>query len=207
MKQVDPQKIQTIKDWLGTGSINIFGMPFAGKDTQGNYLAKLFDAPLLGSGDILRKSTNESVKKIIGGGVLAPTDQFLSIVMPVLAQSEFKGRPLILSSVGRWFGEQIPVMQSASDAGHPFKAVIFLKLSEEQVQARWEKAHEVGDREVREDDAHGKLDTRLEEFRNKTQAVIDYYREQGLLIEIDGDQSPEDVHTEIIDQLYERALL
>ena len=34
------EKINTIKSWLGTGSINIFGLPMSGKDTQGLRLAE-----------------------------------------------------------------------------------------------------------------------------------------------------------------------
>lgn len=208
MKPVhDLDKIQVIRSWVGSGTIDIFGLPFAGKDTQGNYLAKLLGAPLIGSGDILRSSQNNDVKEIIGKGKLAPTEQFLEIVLPYLAKTEFAGKPLILSSVGRWFGEHTGVMNAAAEAGHTFKAVVFLNLTEQDIHNRWEAAHSIGDRGKREDDAHGVLDVRLEEFRNKTMPVIDFYREQGLLIEVDGGKPPEEVHKEIVDKLYEKSLL
>lgn len=34
------EQVQQIKAWLGTGSINIFGMPMSGKDTVGVRLAE-----------------------------------------------------------------------------------------------------------------------------------------------------------------------
>ena len=37
-------KIAKIKTWLGTGSINIFGLPMSGKDTQGIKLAEALNA-------------------------------------------------------------------------------------------------------------------------------------------------------------------
>lgn len=208
MQDVDSlQKAATIKKWIGTGTIDIFGLPFAGKDTQGRFLAHLLDGPLIGSGDILRNSQNEHVKNIIGGGRLAPSEQFLEIVLPYLSQPKFADKPLILSSVGRWFGEHEGVMEAAQQAGHPFKAVIFLKLTEDQVLERWQAAHRTGDRGKRLDDAHGVLDVRLEEFRAKTVPVIDYYRQQGLLIEVDGSKPPEQVSDEVADKLYDQALL
>ena len=35
------QKITLIKNWIGTGSINVFGLPFSGKDTVGVRLAEM----------------------------------------------------------------------------------------------------------------------------------------------------------------------
>lgn len=94
-----------LKAWLGSGSINIFGRPFAGKDTQGKKLAALFDATLLGGGDILRGSTMpERIKALMRTGELIPTDDYISIVLPYLSQPALAGKPLILSSVGRWHG-------------------------------------------------------------------------------------------------------
>ena len=41
-------KLAMIKSWLGTGSLNVFGLPMSGKDTVGERLAKDLDAKFLG---------------------------------------------------------------------------------------------------------------------------------------------------------------
>ena len=43
-------KLAMIKSWLGTGSLNVFGLPMSGKDTVGERLAKDLDAKFLSSG-------------------------------------------------------------------------------------------------------------------------------------------------------------
>ena len=48
------EKISKIKEWLGRGSINIFGLPMSGKDTQGVKLAETLGAKFLSSGMIIR---------------------------------------------------------------------------------------------------------------------------------------------------------
>lgn len=199
--QASNKQIELIKNWLGSGSINIFGTPFAGKDTQGKKLAELFDAPLVGGGDIIRSSLHEDVKQIIAKGKLAPTDQFLAIVTPYFSKAEFSNKPLILSSVGRWQGEEKVVVEAAKKANHPIKAVIFLQLSEDQVHERWKLAHQSQDRGQRDDDADGILDTRFSEFHNKTLPVVDFYRKLGLLVEVDGSQSREQVTKDILNGL------
>ena len=50
------ENIERIKSWLGSGSINIFGMPFSGKDTVGTRLADVLDGKFLSSGAILREA-------------------------------------------------------------------------------------------------------------------------------------------------------
>ena len=56
------QKILTIKQWLGTGSINIFGLPMSGKDTVGVKLAEFLGGKFLSSGlTIFRQRRTEAV--------------------------------------------------------------------------------------------------------------------------------------------------
>ncbi len=199
-------RVATLKKWLGTGSINIFGTPWAGKDTQGKRLAEFFNAPLIGGGDIIRSGNDEKLKAAIAGGKLAPTDAYLATVTPFLSKTEFADRPIILSSVGRWIGEDQVIMDAAIRSGHPQKAVIFLDLPETEIQKRWQAAQELKDRGEREDDAAEALEVRLEEFRNKTVPVIDYYRDKGLLVGIDGTQTPDEVTDSIFSALLERAM-
>jgi adenylate kinase len=45
----------------------------------------------------------------------------------------------------------------------------------------------------REDDREDTVRARLEEYRRKTQPLIDYYRDKGLLVEVPGDGSVDEV--------------
>lgn len=198
--------LEHIKAWLGAGSINIFGRPFAGKDTQGALLAQEFNGTLLGGGDILRNSVlADELKASMKAGNLIPTDDYIRIVLPFLSKREHDEKPLILSSVGRWKGEEDGVMQATETSGHPMKAVIYLDLSEELVKQRWSKLHEQNDRGDRHDDTEEVLTHRLVEYRNKTLPVIEHYRNLGMLIVIDGSGTPEKVYADIITELAKRA--
>ena len=206
MEKVTTSQLVHIKDWLGAGSINIFGMPYAGKDTHGNRLAQEFDAPLLGGGDILRNSViPEHVKTLMHAGELVPIEDYIRIVLPYFSKPEFANRPLILSSVGRWYGEQDGVMGACKSSGHSMKAVIYLQLHESVVRERFANARALGDREERADDAEEILGMRIKEFHTKTLPVIEFYRNAGLLIEVDGTLPVQDVATTILQELFSRA--
>ncbi len=201
------KQIHTIKLWLGTGSINLFGLPFAGKDTQAKSLATLLGANVLGSGDIFRNSpVPNRVKIIMDAGQLIPTKDFISIFLPYLSKPELADQPIILSSVGKWHGEEKGVIAAAAAANHPIKAVVHLNVQEEIVWQRWEEDQMSQERGPRIDDALEKIDTRLHEFRSKTVSVIEYYRLKGLLVEVDGSLDSETITHKILEQLYKRAL-
>lgn len=195
---MDDSEINKIAQWLQAGSINIFGLPFSGKDTHAAELNKLFNASVISGGDILRSSIGpKHIQDHIGKGNLAPTDEYLDIVLPFLSKQEYKGKPLILSSVGRWHGEEQSVLKAASESGHPIKAVIYLSIDEKESKRRWKFAER-----GREDDAaEHVLKNRFNEFRQKTLPVINFYRHLGLLIEVDGMPAKEQVTSVILSKL------
>lgn len=190
---------QRLSNWLGTGSINIFGRPFAGKDTQAAKLAELFNATILGGGDILRNSIIPAhVNEALHRGELIPSADYVDIVLPYLSKEEFSRSPLILSSVGRWIGEEKGVIEALNQAGHPLKLVIYLDIPEDMVRNRWKQLETHDDRGGRYDDTAEVLERRLVEYHDKTLPVIDAYRAKDLLLDIDGSASPDEVFTAIL---------
>lgn len=195
------EMVAVVKAWLGAGSLNFFGMQFSGKDTQAERFADLFGGPIIGGGDILRNSQVPAhIQAALDVGDLIPKQDYIDIVLPYLAKQEFKGKPLMLSAVGRWVGEEQNVIAATRAADHPLKAVLLLDINEETAFARLDKA----DR-GRDDDRHENLAHRLEEFRKKTLPVLDLYRQEGLLVEVDGEQTPDQVTQDILAELYHRA--
>jgi len=206
------EKILHIKKWLGTGSINIFGRAFAGKDTVGKQLSEILNAEFLSSGDIVRaarKNTSDQAIKaaahVSDTGAWMPMDEFKELIVPYLYADNIAGRALILSMVGRWIGEETPVMNALEKGGHNTKAVVVLNVTDNEIWRRWELANDVNSRNVgRADDSDKtKVQGRLDEFADKTLPVIEVYRQMGLVIEIDGERSREEVFGDVINQLYE----
>lgn len=200
------EKINTIKEWLGTGSINIFGLPMSGKDTQGVKLAELLGAKFLSSGMIIRAMETETRQNLSGDGNLIPTNIFYEWVLPYFERPDLFKYPLILSSIGRWSGEEDQVMSVAAGAGHEIKAAIILNISEADVENRFNESKVLDDRGERNDDKD--LETfhnRLHEFRTKTLPVLQHYKSLGLLIEVNGDQTREAVFNELVEKLYAKT--
>lgn len=204
---MEDDKIEAIKSWLGTGSINIFGLPMSGKDTQGIKLAETLSAKFLSSGMIIRAMEEQTKNHYTDHGALIPTNVFYEWVLPYFERPDLFNYPLILSSIGRWHGEEDQVMSVAAGAGHEIKAAIILNVSEADVEKRFEAAKTLNDRGDRPDDKDLEtFKTRLKEFREKTAPVLQHYNSLGLLIEVNGDQSREQVFNEIVEKLYQKTL-
>ena len=196
------ERTKTIATWLGSGSINVFGAPFAGKDTQCAALAKLLDGVVISSGDILRHDHgNAEIQRIMAEGGIIPSNLFAEVVAPYLKRDELHGKPLILSEVGRAEGEQHVIMKATTESGHPLKAVILLRLSNDEAFRRFDVAQLTHDRGARADDQRGVLETRLNAYQAMVTPVIEYYRQQGLLLEVDGTPAREVVNETVIDAL------
>lgn len=196
------EQLQLIKKWLGTGSINIFGLPMSGKDTVGIRLAEAINGKFLSSGLIARtleKSTNQN---ITGGGKLMPSNLFYDWVLPYFEKKELWEYPLVLSSIGRWEGEENQVMSVAKASGHPIRAVIMLQLSEQDAIERWEAAKLLNDRGLREDDTNPEVfQTRINEYREKTVPVLRHYQELGLLVPVKADVPRDQVFANVVEAL------
>ena len=198
------EKLEKIKSWLGTGSLNIFGLPMSGKDTVGMRLAGDLQAKFLSSGIIIRAYEAEQNEDMTGSGKLIPTNTFYDIILPYFSREEMKNDSLILSSVGRWAGEEDKIMEAAKNGGHEIKAVVLLDLTEVDVKNRFEAAKELNDRGGRADDASIEIfETRIREFNEKTVPVLNHYDELKLLIRVPADGSRNEVYSSVVDKLVE----
>lgn len=198
------EKLEKIKSWLGTGSLNIFGLPMSGKDTVGMRLAEDLQAKFLSSGIIIRAYEAEQNEDMTGSGKLIPTNTFYDIILPYFSREELRNDSLVLSSVGRWSGEEDKIMEAAKAGGHEIKAVVMLDLTEEEVKNRFEAAKELNDRGERADDANIEVfETRLAEFREKTMPVLNHYDELKMLVKVPAIGSRDEVYINVIDWLVE----
>lgn len=196
------EQFQQIKNWLGIGSINIFGLPMSGKDTIGVRLAENLGAKFLSSGMIIRAIEQEKGENLSHEGKLIPQNVFFEWILPYFEREDLWKYPLILSSIGRWNGEENEVMSVAKKTGHTIRAVVELQLTEQDVIERWEAAKILGDRGLRSDDAKPEVfQTRIQEYREKTLPVLRHYQELGLLVSVPAAAPREEVFTNVVNAL------
>ena len=174
--------------------IILIGIQGAGKSTQGNILSEKLNIPYLSTGHIFREMTKEKtplgryIKETINAGYLIPDDKALEIVSEYLHHSEYD-KGYIMDGFPRTTAQ-------AKAFENGINKVIYLKVSDKE--ALWRLS---GRDDNREDDTLKAIRKRISLFHEFTEPVLDYYREKGILMEIDGEKSIEEISTEILSNL------
>lgn len=172
----------------------LIGIQGAGKSTQGNFLSEEYNIPYLSSGHIFREMAKEKtqigrwLKETINSGALVPDDKTLEIILTYLEKPEYENG-YILDGFPR------TVVQAEAFNGGVDK-VVFLDVSDKE--ALWRIAGRVSDRQ---DETLQAIKKRIDSFHEFTRPVVDYYRQAGKLVAVDGEQDVEGVFKDIKTEL------
>ncbi|QEO10765.1 adenylate kinase [Protaetiibacter larvae] len=166
----------------------IVGPPGAGKGTQATRIAERFGIPTISTGDIFRANiANETelgkrVKAIVDSGDYVPDSLTNELVSDRLSEADARGG-FLLDGYPRT-PEQVRYLDELLSAhGHKLDAVLRLVADQDEIVRRLRKrALEQG----RADDSEEAIRHRQEVYRRETAPVLEMFREQGLLVEVDG---------------------
>lgn len=176
--------------------IILIGIQGAGKSTQGNLLKEKLDLPYLSSGHIFREMSKEKttwgryVKETINSGALIPDDKTVQIVEEYLSKPEYK-KGYILDG----FPRTVPQAKAFSNG---VDMVIYLEVSDKEALWRLSGRVEEG---IREDNTLVAIRKRIELFHTHTKDVLNFYKRKGLLHSVNGEQSIQEIHREIMERI------
>ena len=173
--------------------------PGGGKGTQGERLASHFGVQHISSGDVLRAAARadtpagREVASYQKSGDLVPDQIVLALLIPVVVGAAERGG-YILDGFPRTVPQAIQAFDVARQLDVTLDATVYLYVPEpvlmERLLAR-----------ARADDSADVIRHRLQVFTETTSPLIEYYRERGILVEVDGTQAPESITAEIIARL------
>ncbi len=206
----------------------LLGAPGAGKGTQAACLAEMYGVPHISTGDIFRANLKagtplgQKVKKYMDEGLLVPDELTVDLVMDRLQQDDCRAG-YILDGFPRTL-----VQAAALDARVAIDAAVDIAVQDEAIVTRMagrrvcpscgEPYHTLSKKPVKEgicdrcgselitraDDEPTTVLKRLQVYHSQTAPLIDYYRESGKLLSVDGMQPVADVTKEIVARLEER---
>ncbi len=177
----------------------LIGIQGSGKSTQGNILSEKLSIPYLSSGHIFREMAKEKIplgryiKETMNAGYLIPDDKTLEIVVEYLRNPEYE-KGYILDG----FPRTVPQAEAFPNG---VDNVVYLKVSDKEALWRLAGRDEEG---VREDNTLKALMKRIDEFHNKTEPVIEFYRQKGKLLEINGEQEIDAISSQILSSIHEK---
>ena len=177
----------------------IVGPPGAGKGTQAARIAERFGIPTISTGDIFRANiANETelgkrVKQIVDAGDYVPDSLTNELVTDRLSEADAT-TGFLLDGYPRTPDQVRYLDELLSSHGHKLDAVLRLVADQEEIVRRLQlRAIEQG----RADDSEDAIRHRQEVYQRETAPVLEMFREQGLLIEVDGLGSVDEVSDRI----------
>ena len=169
--------------------------PGAGKGTHGAWLARETGTVHVSSGDLLRAEIargtdlGRRLADYVGHGHLVPDRLMLELLTPVLTGAVREPDGYLLDGFPRTVTQARRAAELGVDLDPATDAALYLTAPEPVLVGRLLARFRI---EGRGDDTLEVIRHRLDVFRRKTAPVIDYYRDRGVLLEVDADR-PVDV--------------
>ena len=211
-------------------NIILFGPPGAGKGTQGDALAKGFDLFKISTGDLLRdeikkKSTlGNKIKSLMVQGILVSDDIINNLIENILSNKSYNNR-LIFDGYPRNLYQAKNLDNLINKYNQKISSVLSLKVEKKILVQRimgrqicskcglifneffkpaTKKNHDCDSKflQKRSDDKKKTIGNRFKTYIRETLPILDYYRNQKFLYEIDGSGHISEIYKEICRIIY-----
>ena len=165
------------------------GPPGSGKGTQARLLARRLGVPAISTGDMLRDAVRlgtplgRRAKGIMDAGELVPDEIVIGLIEERIAAPDARGG-FLLDGFPRTLEQARALGRLLQGNGASLDAVINLLVPEEALLTRMVGRASL---EGRSDDRPETVRERLRVYREKTEPLVEHYREAGLLADVPGD--------------------
>lgn len=175
--------------------------PGAGKGTQAERLSEYYGIPHLSSGEMFRREVEagtpigRQATAYLERGDLVPDWIVIEMLMRPVLDAVAQGG-YVLDGFPRTITQAHQAYEIARGVeGVDLQAVVHLEVGEEELRRRLlARAHKDG----RDDDTAEVVEHRLAVYREETEPLLDYYSSRGLVIDIEGEQSVDEVFQSIV---------
>ncbi len=205
----------------------LLGPPGAGKGTQAATIINEFNIPHISTGDIFRQNINEGTdlgkeaKAYMEQGLLVPDELVVAIVEDRLRQKDCE-QGFLLDGFPRTVPQAEALDKVLKNMGLVLNKVINIEAHKDQLikrivgrrickkcgatfhvefnpSTRGEECDKCGGQLYqRADDTEATVTTRIDVYLKETQPLINYYKEQGLLYQVNGQKDIKEISSMII---------
>ncbi|MDY2987103.1 MAG: adenylate kinase [Peptoniphilus sp.] len=208
----------------------ILGPPGAGKGTQAESIIEKYNIPHISTGDIFRENINnetelgKKAKGYMDKGLLVPDEVVIEIVEDRLQRDDCKNG-FLLDGFPRTVQQAVSLDAMLDRMGTKLDRVVNIEVDPKilveravgrricktcgatyHVKFNPPKVEGVCDKDgtpliQRADDTEETVSTRIQVYLDQTTPLIDYYKAQSLLLNVDGEQEISEVFNAVVNGL------
>lgn len=176
----------------------MLGSPGSGKGTLSEQLNEKFGINHISTGDLIRKSDDPELKKVVESGNFISDEMMLKMLRKELKKIDLN-KGIIFDGYPRTIKQARKLDSLLGKLGLGLNHAIFMDLPEEKAKERIKNRAK---KEGRKDDANDDvINKRFEEYNEKTFPLVDFYKKSRKLIRIDADLGMEGVLKAIVKKL------
>ena len=176
----------------------IMGPPGSGKGTLSKKLQERNGFQHISTGELVRKSEDPEVKSTIERGEYVSDKLITRILRKELSRLDLE-TGIIIDGFPRTLSQSKTLDTILGKLGVGLNHCIFLDIDEEEARKRILKRSK---KENRKDDQDPEIiDKRFQEYREKTEPILDKYKKSRKLIQIDASSGSESVYDSLVRKL------
>lgn len=211
-------------------NLMVFGAPGAGKGTQAKFLVQKYNIPQISTGDMLRAAIVQKTdmgleaKRYMDAGELVPDETIIGIIKDRLEEDDCKNG-FILDGFPRTITQAKALDDLMKSSGKKLDFVLSFDVPDELIIQRIAgrrvcpkcgasyhiefnppKTEDICDTcgsklIIRKDDNADTVKNRLSNYHSQTSPLIDFYKDMGIFVQIDGSQELSKVTKDMFDSL------
>jgi len=206
----------------------LFGPPGAGKGTQAKKIVEKYAIVHLSTGDMFReaKKSDEKISALMAAGKLIPDETVVEMVQKRLKKDDVK-KGFLLDGFPRTVNQAKALDEMLKKENIKLDGVFFIDIPHEEAVRRIAgrrvcscgasyhvdflppKKSGVCDKCAAEliqraDDKEDTVKERLNVYDNQTKPLIEYYKDSGLIINIDGAKNEKEVFEQVSKKIEEK---
>ena len=185
----------------------LFGPPGSGKGTQSEKIIERFHLVHLSTGDLLRSQIAQQTalgleaKKLMDKGQLVPDEVVVGMISTALEENP-QAKGFLFDGFPRTAAQAQALDSLLEIKRTPVKVMLALDVSEEELVKRILKR---GQSSGRSDDTDEIIiAARVAEYKNKTEAVADYYRKSDKVVMVSGEGSINEIFARLSAEIEKR---
>lgn len=171
-----------------------YGPEGSGKGTQAKILAQKKNLPVYTSGDLVREAAKNdkgsigiAARKALTQGIYVPDSEMFVLWKNRLRTKEAKNG-FILDGFPRNIKQAKFLMLKLEKYGYSIDRVIYLSLSEEEsIKRLGKRQRKLFEGSAVNHDDPQRVKLRLKTYREQKQLVLDFFKEMGILLEINAE--------------------